>query len=122
MAIADRLRVVVKGKENQTRLRWVVSIAASTRAQRSAGGNCIIAFQSNRVACGSVEAHDIVKPTYARTFSKRSAISFLSLTAVHLWVNWPWLRALLARLRWPTLVVTITGLIILAAFLLAPTR
>ena len=51
-----------------------------------------------------------------------TALSFLSLTAVHLWVNWPWLRGLLTRLRWPTLVVTTLGLIILATFLLAPTK
>jgi hypothetical protein len=51
-----------------------------------------------------------------------TAISFLSLTAIHLWVNWPWLRTLLTRLRWPTLVVTTAGLFILATFLLAPTK
>jgi hypothetical protein len=51
-----------------------------------------------------------------------TAISFLSLTAVHLWVNWPWLRAVFKRLRWPTLVVATMGLMVLAAFLLAPTR
>ena len=63
----------------------------------------------------------VAKRDWARVHAL-TAISFLSLTAVHLWVNWPWLRALLARLRWPTLVVTTTGLVILATFLLAPTR
>jgi hypothetical protein len=63
----------------------------------------------------------VAKRDWARVHAL-TAISFLSLTAVHLWVNWPWLRALLTRLRWPTLVVTTTGLIFLAAFLFAPTR
>ena len=63
----------------------------------------------------------VAKRDWARVHAL-TAISFLSLTAIHLWVNWPWLRALLARLRWPTLVVTTTGLVILATFLLAPTR
>jgi hypothetical protein len=63
----------------------------------------------------------VAKRDWARVHAL-TAISFLSLTAIHLWVNWPWLRALLARLRWPTLVVTGAGMIILATFLLAPTR
>ena len=63
----------------------------------------------------------VTKRDWARVHAL-TAISFLSLTAVHLWINLPWLRALLARLRWPTLVVTTTGLVILATFLLAPTR
>jgi hypothetical protein len=53
-------------------------------------------------------------------FHRLVALSFLSLSAVHLWVNWPWLRATLARLRWPTLVVAALGLAVLATFLLAP--
>ncbi len=53
-------------------------------------------------------------------FHRLVALSFLSLAAVHLWVNWPWLRATLARLRWPTLVVAALGLAILATFLFAP--
>jgi hypothetical protein len=63
----------------------------------------------------------VAKRDWARVHAL-TAISFLSLTAVHFGVNWPWLRALLVRLRWPTLVVTTAGLIILATFLLAPTR
>lgn len=62
----------------------------------------------------------IAKRDWARVHAL-TAISFLSLTAVHLWVNWPWLRALLTRLRWPTVVVTSVGLAILAIFLLGPT-
>ena len=57
----------------------------------------------------------VAKRDWARVHAL-TAISFLSLTAVHLWVNW------FGRLRWHTLVVTITGFIILAAFLLVPTR
>ena len=63
----------------------------------------------------------VAKRDWARVHAL-TALSFLSLTAVHLWVNWPWLRGLLTRLRWPTLVVTTLGLIILATFLLAPTK
>jgi hypothetical protein len=48
------------------------------------------------------------------------ALSFLSLVGLHLWVNWRWVRAMLARRRWPTVVVAIAGLAILAAALLAP--
>jgi hypothetical protein len=51
-----------------------------------------------------------------------TALSVLSLVAVHLWANWPWLRAVLARLRWPTVIVTSLGLGVLALFLLAPVR
>jgi hypothetical protein len=53
-------------------------------------------------------------------FHRLVALSFLSLSAVHVWVNWPWLRATLARLRWPTLVVAALGLAVLATFLFAP--
>ena len=51
-----------------------------------------------------------------------TALSVLSLVAFHLWVNWPWLRSVLARLRWPTVVVVAMGLATLAIFLLAPVR
>jgi hypothetical protein len=49
-----------------------------------------------------------------------AALSVLSLVALHLWVNWPWLRSVLARLRWPTIVVALLGLAMLALALLAP--
>ena len=51
-----------------------------------------------------------------------TALSFVSLIAIHLWTNWPWLRGVLARLRWPTLVVAAVGLAVLAMFLFAPVR
>lgn len=51
-----------------------------------------------------------------------TALSVLSLVALHLWVNWRWIRTMLARLRWRTLVVTAAGLGLLAAGLLAPVR
>ena len=51
-----------------------------------------------------------------------AALSVLSLVALHLWVNWPWLRSALARLRWRTLVIAVVGLAILAVALLAPVR
>ena len=38
-----------------------------------------------------------------------TALSVLSLVALHLWVNWPWLRSVLARLRWATVVVVAVG-------------
>jgi hypothetical protein len=51
-----------------------------------------------------------------------TALSVLSLVALHLWVNWPWLRSVLARLRWATVVVVAVGVAMLAIFLLAPVR
>jgi hypothetical protein len=51
-----------------------------------------------------------------------TALSFVSLVAIHLWTNWHWLRGLLARLRWPTLIVALVGVVALAIFLLAPVR
>ena len=48
------------------------------------------------------------------------ALSVLSLVLLHLWVNWPWLRALLVRLRWRTLVIGILGMAMLVVALLAP--
>jgi magnesium-transporting ATPase (P-type) len=49
-----------------------------------------------------------------------TALSVLSLVLLHLWVNWRWIRAMLARLRWRTLVVGGVGLAMLAAALIAP--
>jgi hypothetical protein len=63
----------------------------------------------------------VAKRDWARVHAL-TALSFLSLVAVHLWVNGAWLRGTLARLRWPTLVVAIVGVAVLAIFLLAPTR
>ncbi len=60
-----------------------------------------------------------VRPDWV-DFHRLVALSFLSLTAIHLWVNFPWLRTMLARLRWPTLVVAAVGVAILATFLFAP--
>jgi len=74
-----------------------------------------------RLDDGSATLLGVAKRDWARIHAL-TAISFLSLTAIHLWVNWPWLRALLIRLRWPTLVVTTVGLVILATFLFAPVR
>jgi len=51
-----------------------------------------------------------------------TALSVLSLVAFHVWVNWPWLRSILVRLRWPTVVTVTLGLSVLATFLLAPVR
>jgi hypothetical protein len=61
----------------------------------------------------------VVRPDWVR-FHRLLALSFLSLSAIHIVVNFPWLRATLARLRWPTLIVAVVGLVILATFLLAP--
>lgn len=49
-----------------------------------------------------------------------TALSVLSLVILHLWVNWGWLRSMVKRLRWPTLLVGLVGLAMLAAALLAP--
>jgi hypothetical protein len=63
----------------------------------------------------------VVKRDWAKVHAL-TALSFLSLVAIHLWTNWPWLRGVLARLRWPTLVVALIGIVALAMFLLAPVR
>ncbi len=49
-----------------------------------------------------------------------TALSVLSLVALHVWVNWPWIRSMLSRLRWPTVVVVLLGLAVLALALLVP--
>jgi len=49
-----------------------------------------------------------------------AALSVLSLVALHLWVNWPWIRSMATRLRWRTIVVASLGLALLALALLAP--
>jgi len=51
-----------------------------------------------------------------------AALSLLSLVALHLWVNWGWLRSMLARLRWHTIVVAFLGLAMVALALLAPVQ
>jgi hypothetical protein len=51
-----------------------------------------------------------------------TALSVLSLVAVHLWVNWRWIRSTLARLRWPTVLIALMGLAMLGVALAAPVR
>jgi magnesium-transporting ATPase (P-type) len=51
-----------------------------------------------------------------------AALSTLLLVALHLWVNWPWIRSMLARLRGRTLLVVLVGLAMLATALIAPIR
>jgi hypothetical protein len=51
-----------------------------------------------------------------------TALSLLLLVALHLWVNWCWIRSTLARLRWPTVLVALVGLVMLAIALGAPVR
>jgi hypothetical protein len=51
-----------------------------------------------------------------------AALSVVSLVALHLWVNWPWIRSMLTRLRWPTVVIGLLGLAMIALALLAPIR
>ena len=51
-----------------------------------------------------------------------AALSVLSLVVLHLWVNWPWIRAILARQRWACAVVVLVGLVVLALALLEPVR
>jgi magnesium-transporting ATPase (P-type) len=63
----------------------------------------------------------LVKQDFARIHAI-TALSVLSLVVLHLWVNWRWIRTMLARLRWRTLVVATVGLVVLAAVLLAPVR
>jgi hypothetical protein len=49
-----------------------------------------------------------------------AALSVLSLVALHLWLNWPWIRSMVLRLRWPTVVIALLGLAMIAVALLAP--
>jgi len=51
-----------------------------------------------------------------------TALSALSLVALHLWLNWPWIRSMLARLRWPTVAIAVVGLTMIAVALLAPVQ
>jgi hypothetical protein len=61
------------------------------------------------------------KQDYARIHAI-TALSVLSLVVLHLWVNWRWIRTMLARVRWRTVVVATVGLVLLAVALLAPVR
>jgi magnesium-transporting ATPase (P-type) len=63
----------------------------------------------------------LVKQDFARIHAI-TALSVLSLVVLHLWVNWRWVRTMLARLRWRTVVVATVGLVLLAVVLLAPVR
>ncbi len=49
-----------------------------------------------------------------------AALSVLSLVVLHLWVNWRWIRSVLRYLRWPTVMVALLGLAMLAVALVAP--
>jgi magnesium-transporting ATPase (P-type) len=51
-----------------------------------------------------------------------TALSVLSLVLLHLWLNWGWLRAMVRRLRWPTLMIALVGLAMIALALLAPSH
>lgn len=61
----------------------------------------------------------LVRQGWARVHAV-TALSVLSLVVLHLGVNWRWIRSILARLRWPTVVVVIVGLGTIAIALLAP--
>ncbi len=61
------------------------------------------------------------KQAWARVHAV-SALSVLSLVILHLWVNWRWIRTMLSRLRWPTVVVALAGLALLVLAALAPVR
>jgi hypothetical protein len=51
-----------------------------------------------------------------------TALSVLSLVLLHLWLNWGWIRSMVRRLRWPTLMIALAGLAMVALALLAPVR
>jgi hypothetical protein len=63
----------------------------------------------------------VVKRDWARVHAL-AALSVLSLVAIHVWVNWPWLRSVFARMRWRTAAIALLGLAMLAVALLAPVR
>lgn len=49
-----------------------------------------------------------------------AAVSVLSLVALHLWVNWAWLKSMLRHVTWSTGIVAAIGLVMLAIALFAP--
>ena len=51
-----------------------------------------------------------------------AALSTLSLVALHLWVNWVWLKSMLRHTKWSTGIIAAIGLAMLAIALLAPVR
>jgi hypothetical protein len=61
----------------------------------------------------------LAKQDWARVHAI-TALSVLSLVVLHLWLNWGWIRSVLARARWHTLVFALVGLAIIAVALLAP--
>jgi MFS superfamily sulfate permease-like transporter len=61
----------------------------------------------------------LTKQEWARVHAI-TALSVLSLVILHLWVNWGWIRSMVKRLRWPTLLVALLGLVMIALALLAP--
>jgi hypothetical protein len=48
------------------------------------------------------------------------ALAVIALVVAHLALNWAWIRNLLTRLRWPTLVCLAAGLAVIALVLVAP--
>jgi len=74
-----------------------------------------------RLEDGRAKLLGLVKQDFARIHAI-TALSVLSLVVLHLWVNWRWIRGMLASVRWRTLVVASVGLAMLAVALLAPVR
>lgn len=72
-----------------------------------------------RLGDGGERLFGATRHEWARVHSL-AALSFVSVTLIHLWVNWDWVLATARRLRWPTLVVAFLGLALIAAFWVAP--
>jgi hypothetical protein len=72
-----------------------------------------------RLDDGSAVLLGVTKHDWA-TVHAIAGLSLLSLVVLHVWVNWPWIRSMMARLRGPTVAVALLGLAMLALALFAP--
>lgn len=51
-----------------------------------------------------------------------TALSVLSLVVLHLWLNWGWIRSMLSRVRWTTVLIAAVGFAMVVLAALAPVR
>jgi hypothetical protein len=88
-------------------------------------GFCLLAATGSamifRLEDGRATVLGLVRQDWALVHAV-AALSVLSLVALHLWLNWPWIRSMVVRLRWPTVVIALLGLAMIAVALLAPSQ
>jgi hypothetical protein len=88
-------------------------------------GFCLLAATGSamifRLEDGRATVLGLVRQDWALVHAV-AALSVLSLVALHLWLNWPWIRSMVLRLRWPTVVTALLGLAMIAVALLAPSQ